>query len=772
MRNNIMNDAKVEKGKNFVSKFDFSAGNSNTASIGRVDIGYSQMLVPGSKLLIKQEQLVRMAPLVAPTYAKQFFKTWGMQIPIEDIWPNFSAMMTSESIARNGSLVLPKNVPMINSNQLLALCLEGAHASVFRMYNPAGLVVSPADSNTQWEIRPYEADSTDEDWGEFCAAIVNQYFTTSPTGLQFSLGSVLGLNSNLVTRLTVHLNNQGPASLFKVEKDYDTPMNFFNDDLVLKPDFCMFVKFDNPTVHYPDWIKINFRLSSFGRQLFKLIRGLGYPTDFGNSSHRSLLPLFATYKAYWDIFGLNQFQNWEETYCSRLITLLSNYSNQAYLDLSIFNIPNDIWTLFRNFVFNELGNMWVTEKDDFVSAHLPQSVISPKLTGVYGKGNLEAYEGEFSDNMVKQVDTSSSDSTPVGEMDSSGHAFINYVNHSHLDSEALKRLYKMTNRNTMLGREIAKLMEARGLGLYMQRTRTNMIGETSMTLDISPVFSTSDTYNEATDEGANIGDYSGRGVGYSKSDKPMFCKTESFCYVIILTAVTADSGYSQGEDITTSAVDADGFYQPEFEDLGQEIHEKSVVVASSDGVIVDRNGSNQPYIVTKGLSKSFGFASRYSGWKVGRSCSNGGFALASERDNFIPYIGDKLIFPEERFDLWNKTLSELSESLDAHADIYDSWRLLSADNLPTAGNAWRFLMRYPWMQNLLRIFRNTGRKYVGSILSSSSSLELFERIYLLPENYMIFNDLWVKAWCPMLPIAETYGTIDHDKKELEFVDRA
>ena len=516
-----------------------------------------------------------------------------------------------------------------------------------------------------------------------------------------------------------------------------------------------------------------FRL--FGRQIYKNLRGLGYPCDFGNTSKRTLLHLFACYKAYWDIFGLNQFQNWEETYCSRLITGLTNSSN-----MYVFSLSGNLWNCFKSFMLEEFSSMWVTEKDDYVSAHLPQPTISPTMTGVYGVADatpsVALGQDGLSDSVIRQTDTSGQNSRQPDLGEGDGHAYMNIVTHSHLDSEALKRLYKRTNSNTLLGREIAKLMQSRGLGTYMQRTRTNMIGETTLTLDIGPVFSTSDTYNEATDEGANVGDYAGRGVGYRKDDKPMFCKTDSFCFVIVLTAVTADSGYSQGEDVTTACVEPDDFYQPDYEALGQELHPKSVVVSTSDGVVIDDVEDDQgqwvPSILTAGSEESFGYATRYSGWKVGRSCSNGAFALASTRDSFTPFIGDKLIYPEERFDVLDVKQTEVHPKSSDGAKVYRSWRLLAFDNLPVAGNFWRFLMRYPWVQNLLRIFRNKGKQYVGQLLSSVSNLDLFEKVYLMPENYMIFDDFWVKCWAPMLPIAETYGTIDPDKKALEYIERA
>lgn len=48
------------------------------------------------------------------------------------------------------------------------------------------------------------------------------------------------------------------------------------------------------------------------------------------------------------------------------------------------------------------------------------------------------------------------------------------------------------------------------------------------------------------------------------------------------------------------------------------------------------------------LKAGFGFVPRYSGYKVARNVSNGGFSLRSSRDIFQPYMLDKFIGVGER----------------------------------------------------------------------------------------------------------------------------
>ena len=116
-------------------------------------------------------------------------------------------------------------------------------------------------------------------------------------------------------------------------------------------------------------IAIAFRYSSWGSHLAKVLRGLGYPIDLDDTTYYNILPLVATYRAYWDIFGLEQWQNYESTYASRLQSLYETVNEPKMSDPEFVGV-------FNNFIRNELGAMWVTEKKDYISAHLPQPTIA------------------------------------------------------------------------------------------------------------------------------------------------------------------------------------------------------------------------------------------------------------------------------------------------------------------------------------------------------------------------------------------------------------
>ena len=94
--------------------------------------------------------------------------------------------------------------------------------------------------------------------------------------------------------------------------------------------------------------------------------------------HKSLLPLIGVFYAYWNTFGINQWQNIESTNAGRI---------KSYWDVHDDYDPwqsASTWSVFKSFIFDELGAMWVTENADYIAAHLPQPVIGATPSGWNG----------------------------------------------------------------------------------------------------------------------------------------------------------------------------------------------------------------------------------------------------------------------------------------------------------------------------------------------------------------------------------------------------
>ena len=519
MRNNIQNDVKVEKATLKTSKFNVSRSIASTASIGRVNVGFSQFMVPNSKAFVSQEQLVRMAPLVAPAYAKQKYKTWHTFVPFADVFPNFDSMLAEQAISRGGTLIQPTKVPHMKVRDLTAWVLNGAKCTIYQSKEDttdlASAVTfgagntSPGSSGSIYKTRN--------------TSLLSYLNFVSAAGMnvpsRINIGKLLNLTDPDVTMYSGNFDAKSFGYFDISDENYPQYYKYTNGgydtDMVTLEAADLTYRTSYDKADFSGWDKscvviYAFRLSSWGVALANTLRGLGYPLDLGSNEDVSLLPLFACYKAYWDIFGLGLWQNFEQTNCGKLISI-----SNLVPDMDIMVMGNSTYGAFnawKSFIYDELGAMWLTEQNDYVSAHLPQPTISKP-----------ADVGQFVDvtnsgNTIVQTDTSNKDSAQPGFI-ADGHAHTSTIQHGYLDSELLKRLYKSTNRNTALGRKIADLMRAQGLGTYMERTRVNYIGDTSLDIEVSSVTSQSDTFDEASNTGKLLGAYGGKGVGWKQHDK-------------------------------------------------------------------------------------------------------------------------------------------------------------------------------------------------------------------------------------------------------------
>lgn len=787
MRNNLQNDVKVEKAKLPLSKFDLSGSISNTASIGEVSVKFSRLLQPGTKAICGEEQLVRMSPLVAPTYSRQWYKTWHMFVPLEDIFSNYSSMMTGEPISRNGVVINPRYLPHMRAGALSQFCLNGAKCTLY--FRP--LVNAEPSTSSGYVFCPrYSADT------DLVEAALNGIWEKRSDGSPIIfMGELTAIETFWDGAMDFELESGnlsyksfGLPPADQEQSQIDVDLSGYDLDQVVPLDQADQVIARRIEIN-GTWYQIfyAFRYSSWGNHLSKTLRGLGYGIDLEDDSLVTYLPLLASYKAYWDIFGLNLFQNFESTYCGRVIS----YINQHDGTMNPFKDAT-LWPIFRDFMKYELGAMWLTEQNDYISAHLPQPVVSqPNHTPLFGvvdvgpdSDAVQGYGLQPNAHITQGNNTGTQLPSNPSMQHGDGHANTYTLSHGALDSEILKRLYKYTNRNTALGRKIVDLMRAAGLGMYMERTRVNYIGDTSISLEVKSVTSSADTYNSATDEGALLGQYSGKGVGWSGEErKKLHYKTDCLGWWICLESVTCDSGYSQGRDETLTAIQKEHMYQPDFEDLGLELHTKAVLNANRDFCAGNDSGVHN----TAGgpLSRlSFGFATRFSAFKVGRNCLNGGFANKSQRNFYSAYNMDKTFYPSDISCIPHGSSEYLPSNFPPiNGTDRKAWFMvmeLPSAEVPTAGLTWRYLGRFPWLQNLARIFANKYRAnpalrgsatwFVDGETTSALS-RYWEFQYLQDDNYIILSDLWFKAWAPMRPIEECYGTVDPDKSALEYIDR-
>lgn len=807
MKTNNLGKVGISSSKRPRARFNLSHDVNTTCGFGETQPLFCRHMQPNSKMVVDPKQLVRLAPMVAPTFGRMHYRSFATFIPFSDLSENFAALMAQTTISRGGKTFVPKRIPTMELRNLSALCLVGAQITMYAKYSDdagySNAYVSLGDS-CHWDTPASELAFPTFGYastllGHFAPKdSINHSSTIFPDVFGFTSGTAsqsgwLDLSWLLdgpsayrgkdgysgyakFNRMFIPVANPTAASFFsyvpRTETEKLDVVDYYPYSPVL-PDSADFlighevnVLQTDKTTTQPNRVYFAIKLSSFGKRIRKILLGLGYQINFGSAEQVSLYPLFAYYKAYFDSFGLTLFQNWESTNAAKMLSwfdyenkfadVVTNTSrsdwSDNYLDAAFWRSSKTVDngsepmtddTITRNLwsFFVDLGNTFATDSQDYVSAHIATTAVSPKL----------GLSSEFID--VDSVgagitEINSSENSPTEPVNS--HAYVNKVIHGNLDSEYLKKLYKWTNYNTIAGRRIAELLRAQGLGAYVDECKSNFIGSYDLQINIDDVVSSADTKVGASDEGALLGQYGGKGLSFGKGRKWSW-ETSEDGYFIVMAAMIPQSGYCQAVDGDLLCVEKLDFYNPEFDGLGMEATRKLQVLGTANVFRTASDGGNSSsYGVFDKWNKNFGFIPRYSSLKIANNKMNGDFNLRSTRTKFLPYTMDKLI------DVDDKQIVAVDGQRGY--EVYKFADGLALDSVPTANPIWRFVARYPWLENYNRIFANTGSdvlQYLVNVVGTSSWFDLESQ---QEDNFLVHNVFNVQYYAAMLPIEESFET--------------
>ena len=791
MKSNKQGKIRVPKSGYKRSKFNWSHDVNTTFSWGEIQPTQCKMLIPGSKTTMSTQSLIRLAPMVVPTFGRVKYKTYNQFVSMAEIMPNFDAMMAQEPVSTSYGTQVPKQIPTVSLGVMSSWVLQGCRGTLY-FGMPGG---SKDDYDISYSTYYREAPiGTNSTWSDYFSKLK----TAKPDLFQFSSDpfnhAANNILPNIDTAVTINLgqiNSQTYGQVFPASnacvvmgiktyedmcpvdpayapggvnpvpvKDYQKEVTFEGADYILEGNYTV------PGTSDIGYFAIAVELSDFGKRLRKVIQGCGYQIDFTSTTRVSILPLIAQYKAYFDIFGLELFKSWETTYCSKMIKWIENefktVMDDAFMRSSKENCA-DVGTnntkLGLAFMLNEIGNEFYTDDVDYVSAHIDALSISPQVntegflsirgdgTTLYDELNIDTLATQIGHN---DIWTSQTENDAVGRgpginNESVGALnFINAVNHTQVDAEMLKRLYKWTNRNTILGRRIAELLRAQGLGKYVDECKSNYIGSTDTLVTISDVVSTAAT------EGAVLGEYGGKGLQYTEG-KTLVFENDSYGYWVTLSTIVPEAGYTQGLDPTLTSVDKMNLYNPDFDAVGMEATPKENIVATNF-IVGDVTGPKD----------TFGFVPRYSKFKVAQNLTNGDFNRRSLRNTYMPYTLDKQINCNDYDIVSQTTYNSETEYKTKLVKINKSYR---TQQLPVAGNVWRYPTKYNWLGNFDRIFLRTGIKDDDEGAPNYDFVKEDEIVGWRDyndDNFLSHSIYEVNSYAPMKPIVESYGLDEDD----------
>lgn len=629
---------------------------NTTLPFGIVQPLFKQMLTPDDTVKVSSKQLVRLAPLVVPSFARVGLYTTTRFVPLIDVVPYADALFAKQPYYGGGTSsqsFIPKTLPFTTSALLTLHLLNHSNYTV------------------------YQYDEALEAYSVYSAGSRPATITFAKNMMNSLFSEKTSVKSNLTF---VHLVEQTDVNA------YINMPNFENAD------YIVFSHLEGDLGSHPTYA-ICFNFGTSAKTLRNIFLGLGYSCDFDDYDKVSIVPLLSFYKAWFDTYGLTRTKNFTNTKCFELIKVIEAYN----VDFSHNRNDASLNELFGFFI-DSLTECFYASPVDYVTLHRPslQNVKGNSLTYVGAHGQSAVVAQSAANSAGAQLDDPHIDVVAGGEMYNPSISSVTL--------RVLQSLSRFVNKNSVLGQNISKWMKVK-FGASVVNTifeESNKISASYMPFNINDVFSTSDTAQGSGKDatGEHLGAYAGKGIGSGSLDFSFTAPCHGF--VITLACVASDSNYFQGNDPTLFALDYNSSPNADFDALGMEVTSRSVVINHN-------SISNRALLPVSDITdNSFGFVPRYTGFKVSKNVVNGDMSRRGSIDSMSPYYLDKILTSSQvvldKVDTDGNNYIKIDAKALPSSD-YD-WRFLA--HFPYLGNFNRLFIQ------------DVGPLDKGSYLSSSN----------------------------------------------------
>lgn len=774
MNNQNIGRVSVRTSRRKRSPFNWSHDVNASMRVGEILPSVVREIIPNTKFKVNTRNIVRLAPLVAPSYANLNLKHKMYFVGMSDLTRNFTAFMAKQPVNRAGRVFTPNMLPHVPLSFLSALCMIGARGTLYALRNgdddtgPAvrfnlGNWNSSLESHA--ELANVTAFSHFFDGGNGLAGIASEpvfdtavddnlfYKKVMPESWQALWNGYNGPAINIGRINPVyHVDPSESAFEFWVPFGNTRGLDFWEDnnpDRDLSDGYTVVpidkadavYRLDYPNSGAGDIYYLAVRFSSFGERIYNLMLSTGTGFDPLSKEPVSLMPFFATWKAYFESFGLLRYRNYETSPCAGILDDFDE-SNEPdiygkIVDSQLAGTP--YLDRFIEFLM-DLGFMFWTSETDFTSAHTRTPVIASAEWNVNGllsgPNPPDGPQNEFSVTGVSGAESDHLDPTDGGAR------MVGQF--TQLDLEKMQRLYKVINRETVAGRKLAEILRLNGLGDYVDNVVSRYLGEDTIPIDIDEIDATNDAFDGNGEVSTLLGEQGAKGTGFGVTRKHSL-QTNEYGYFIVLSAIVPEVGFSQQGKAQAHNLKPLDFYNPEFDGLGFEENPKSLTVVSIENFAdpgtepLDRQG--------------FGFVPMYSRHKFMPNLCLGAFALESEQaDSETRYL-------DRHLEVGKRYVSEETE--------HTSYKVLTvvksfpSSRVPIASPTYRFIGRYPWLENYVRIFANQGNPAGGRYHFPAEALGHVDRyIYSDRQPIQFYTHLrfvW-PVMAPMLQFEDSFET--------------
>lgn len=669
---------------------------TTTADFGFVQPCYFRECAAQDTVNLRQASYTLLQPVAKPTFGRCFLKQYSMFVPFEEIWHPWGSFLAKKPYAGAINSYVPTIVPKLNLSYLswfTYLCSDVyAFEGTIRDYSGAGN-----------NFAQYAGDLSilsDADLQSFNPIEYLINFLTTQSGIQ----------PQIIEEMYQRADGAHLFTFNKLGLSEFPGFEFFDWFFIAPGDY------EEPVEGYSgSGYIIAGRYTDRGRNLKKILVGTGYQVG-DLEQDKSILPIVAYYKAYFDLFQPQREITWKDTHCYSFMEYLEQSGSSLE---SVLTFKQGKYSDFYNFIFFDLPTCYYTQNVDYAAAHINGTGINaadqPLPTSV---------PGDFNGDSVTEAPQNSQ---PHLELVDSR------IYQNQLD--ILKRLYQRINISTALGGKIREYLRIVFGSDYKQDDESNYIGANTVNIDITQVMSFAET-----SEGY-LGEYAGKGVGYDPDGRNLSYTCRSAGYVLSLFAIVPDARLCQNLDPMLNHITRHDFFDPSFDAI-------SLVPTKKSNIFF------QPFGYLKRLAsdyeKGFGNIPNYSEYKVSFDRLNGDLVNLSTRNNLLPFSFAKYITPVR----FNKRQNPNNPGITEYIVHYLN------SNLIVNGLIWRYIGLQRWIGDFDRIFVNEGFKgdfWDDAAVVAENSLDDIR--YRIDDNFIVhfYNDVKVLSYAkPMSESFETY----------------
>ena len=565
------------------------------------DFGFLQPILcreiqgKGSKVTIRPAQLVRMMPMVLPTFGRITLNTYNVFVPIESVYHPYGSLRAKQTYQGSNSRYVPDMV-ISASSALHSLILKLlSNVCVMKVttptmvtpeyiqYSPSNISVLPPSTTGAQEI-----DQAIQAW------------TSQVETFVFGASGIL---TNDWIRYRGFLN--GP--------------NLSQSDITNLKD----------TARY-DWIDVVHGQSATylvcgeyhiaAKNIRKVLYGCGYKCLW-DQELLTFLPLLAYYKAWFDLFAPQREITWKDTNAAALQEWCEqNGSFNLCSSSSASYIRQRGAQLFEFYL--DLAQCYYTQSPDFVSAH-----ITGQATSTVANESRIFTAGDNSEQsfFLSEENGSYSLGDPTTTGISPRLTSLENINSTGLF--LLRQLQLRRNAKSVIGGDIAEFMRTQLGTDYKEEDDSYWIGSSKVDISVQPVFSNAET------EHGWLGQFAAQGSGASQGNKFTYV-TKYDGYVISMITIVPESRFCQAIDMNLKHVRAVDFFDKAFDSYTLLPTAKKFIFAEQQ---LDNLQAPQNW------SESFGNVPNFIEYCIAQNIQNGDMSLRSTRETYLPFTLDKLL---------------------------------------------------------------------------------------------------------------------------------